>query len=351
MTDAFGGYGGIAQYNRDLLDALTQNPLIEAIRALVRVAPEPFSPGNRKLRQLAPVESRLGYAAKAVVEALAFRPTLVLSGHLYHGPLAQFIARLLRVPLVSQLHGTEIWGPQRSRDLAALRASDMVLCVSQDTASHLRRQLGTDHEGIRVIANTVGPQFVPQDRQASRLKFQIGDEATILTVARLDGRDGYKGHDRVIRVLPQLAAGGRPVSYLVAGTGPDRPRLEAIAAALGVSSQVRFLGKVADADLPALYSAADVFALPSTGEGFGIVYLEAMACGTPAIGLTVGGAPDALCHGELGTCVAAAEFQQALANLLNAPAPDRETLSAAVHARFGKAAFAARVNDAFGALH
>src|SRR5690606_18991980 len=115
-------------------------------------------------------------------------------------------------------------------------------------------------------------------------------QAVIVSVGRLDRRERYKGQDRVIAALPELAAAGLDPLYLVAGSGDDQPRLEALAAAGGVAHRTRFLGKVPAADLPDLYRAADVFALPSTGEGFGIVFLEAMACGAPAVGLAAGGA-------------------------------------------------------------
>ena len=119
----------------------------------------------------------------------------------------------------------------------------------------------------------------------------LEDEFAILTVGRIDPKNnGYKGHDRIIRALPNLRRQDRAVVYLIAGEGDDRARLERLASELGVEDRVRFLGKVPFEDLPDAYRAADLFALPSTGEGFGIVYIEAMACGTPAIGLSMGGA-------------------------------------------------------------
>ena len=349
MTDAFGGYGGIAQYNRDLLHALSIMPANQ-IETLVRGAQE--APGRLPARvtQRGPISGRFAYSVAAFGAARRFKPDIVISGHLYHGPLAALVAKACGATLVSQLHGTEIWPPARRRDISALRASRRVLCVSRDTSAHLERQLGAAHSGARVVANTVSERFTPGDRKAARARFSVADEVVILTVARLDGRDGYKGHDRIIRALPSLQRPDRQVIHLIAGDGPDRPRLEALAAELGVGDHVRFLGKVPDPDLPDLYRAADLFALPSTGEGFGIVFIEAMGCGTPAIGLAVGGAPDALVPGTLGMCVAEDEFPAALAKALDLPRPDPQKLSAAVHARFSHAAFSKNIHDVFQEL-
>jgi phosphatidylinositol alpha-1,6-mannosyltransferase len=181
----------------------------------------------------------------------------------------------------------------------------------------------------------------------SRQAFGLHDEFALLTVGRLDPRERYKGHDRVIRALATLRLDGRRIVYLVAGEGQDQHRLSALAHELGVNHDVRFLGSVDEALLPSLYSAADLFVLPSTGEGFGIAFLEAMACGTPSLGLAVGGAPDALGDGTLGDCVGESSFEAALARAIARPPPDRAALSAETVQRFGKLRLAA---DVIGAL-
>lgn len=176
---------------------------------------------------------------------------------------------------------------------------------------------------------------MPGDRQAARRLFGIGKELVVLTVARLDDRNGYKGHDKVIRLMPELERRGLPFTYLIAGTGSDRERLSALAIEYGVSDRVRFLGMVADEDLPDLYRAADLFALPSTGEGFGIAFIESMACGTPAIGLSIGGSPDALADGELGTCAGINAFPQEFLKALKSCRSVQSDLPLTVERRFG----------------
>ena len=328
MTDAFGGYGGIAQYNRDFLSAAADTGCPGPITVITRMANDELGPLPPRVTQKSPTMNKFGYAARALALALRQRPKVIYNAHLYHGPLSMRLARLTGAKLVSQLHGTEIWDDVPRGCIAALEASDLILTVSRDTCARTLAKARIAPEKVIVINNTVGAQFTPGDRpddrqgdrqgdrDAARRRFALDREIVLLTVARLDGRDGYKGHDRVIPLLPRLLANGVDAIYLIAGEGPDQERLRAIAQRHGVEDRVRFLGKIPIEILPDLYRAADLFALPSTGEGFGISFVEAMACGTPAIGLAVGGAPDALVDGTLGTCVAPEHFAEALIDLL-----------------------------------
>lgn len=340
VTDAFGGYGGIAQYNRDFLSALSMLPNVERIDILPRLAPDLVAQTPPKIHQWKPLRHRIPYSVFSMIGAMP-RPEVIFCGHLYHGPLALLLARLSSARLISQLHGEEVWTPLSLMNRRSLERSDRVLCVSGNTQKRYISQ-GIDRDNSIVLPNSVGEDFVPGDRASARSRFNLAGEKVILTVARLDAQ-GYKGHDRIIPLIPQLQAGGHDVVYLIAGEGDDKARLEKIAQDHNAASSVRFLGNVPRSDLPDLYRASDLFALPSTGEGFGIVFLEAMGCGTPAIGLAAGGAPDAL--QGLGICVSEDGFPKALADALLAPRPDPVSLSKAVHARFGFAAFRERVGQ------
>lgn len=350
MTDAFGGYGGIAQYNRDFIAATSREGHFAPLTILPRLAPD--APGSLPVGtcQKAPIHNKFAYAARAFALTLQQRPAVIFNAHLYHGPLARRMARLVGAKLVSQLHGTEVWTPIPLACRAALEASDLVLTVSRDTRARTLDQIRIAPERVVVVNNTVGEAFQPGDRGAARERFGLTDELAVLTVARLDTRQGYKGHDRIIPLVAQQRAGGRNVVYLIAGDGPDRPRLEQCARDHGIAAHVRFLGKVPGEALTDLYRAADLFALPSTGEGFGIAFLEAMACGTPAIGLAVGGAPDALVEGELGMCVSEAEFPQAFVHALSVCRQRDPALPAKVRARFGFDAFADQIDQQLARL-
>ncbi len=343
VTDAYAGQGGIAQAARDLIGALAEQDSIKSIDVLPRGGNGHASGLPRKVCEHNPLSGRAAYSARALSVARRARPDLVLCNHLFMAPLAAFVAKLVGARLLIQLHGVEIWAPPTALQRRALETADLLLCVSRDTRAKVLTYADVVPERVIVLNNTVGVQFTPNDRLAARAKFGLGDAYVILTTGRIDARERYKGHDRIIAALPQLSLSGLgPLLYLIAGSGSDQPRLDAAADAAGVTSQVRFLGHVPAADLPDLYRAADLFCLPSTGEGFGISFLEAMRSGTPALGLSAGGAADALGDGELGA-LASTDASLAEALLAAIRATPRAGLADRVAARFGPAIFKDRV--------
>jgi phosphatidylinositol alpha-1,6-mannosyltransferase len=196
-------------------------------------------------------------------------------------------------------------------------------------------------ELVLVVPDTVREAFTPGDGSTQRAALALEGKRVLLTVGRMDPRERYKGHDRVVAAIPELVTKGYDIHYLIIGEGDDRTRLEALARDVGVSERVRFLGRVELQTLVEIYRMADLFVMPSTGEGFGVVFLEAMASGTPALGLGVAGATDALADGELGTAASEAELPATIARLLDEPRPDPGALAAAARARFGREVFAA----------
>jgi len=192
--------------------------------------------------------------------------------------------------------------------------------------------------------------FRPGDDAGFRSRHGWENKRILLTVGRLESRERYKGQDRVIALMPELLARGHDVIYLIVGDGDDRLRLEQLAREARVEDRVHFLGAL-DADrLVEVYRGADLFVMPSTGEGFGISFLEAMACGTPALGLAAGGAPDALGDGALGRIVSESELPLALHEALSSPRPDPQVLSAAVLARFSRSVFRDSVDGTLARL-
>jgi phosphatidylinositol alpha-1,6-mannosyltransferase len=127
---------------------------------------------------------------------------------------------------------------------------------------------------------------------------------------------------------------------LLSGRATTASAFESLAREVGVSDRVRFLGSTDLQVLTELYRMADLFVMPSTGEGFGIAFLEAIVSGTPTLGLSVAGTTDALADGELGTIVSEPELPAAIVSLLAKPKPDPAALAAATRARFGPPQFA-----------
>ena len=163
-----------------------------------------------------------------------------------------------------------------------------------------------------------------------------------MTVSRLAASERYKGHDRVITALPSLVAERPNITYLIVGEGDDRTRLERLATQVGVSENVCFVGPVLHSELPDYYRLADVFVMPSTGEGFGIVFLEAMASGVPVIAGNSDGSRDPLCDGSFGTLIDSGntyELQAAIRASLDSPLVPSDVVE-----RFGIETFVKHLN-------
>ena len=181
-------------------------------------------------------------------------------------------------------------------DYLASRDTDRVIAISDDAHEQLTTFYRLPTSVVEMIPHGVDTDwFYPRDERHPSVD---PDKTTLLYVGRLGAR---KGLDLAIRGL--AATGDTQIEFLIAGTGRHERKLRALADDLGVDDRVHFLGYVPDEELPTLYSSADVFVLPSRYEGFGLVLLEAMACGTPVIGTKVGGIPTVVHDGEDGYLV------------------------------------------------
>jgi glycosyltransferase involved in cell wall biosynthesis len=125
----------------------------------------------------------------------------------------------------------------------------------------------------------------------------------LITVGRIVASERYKGFDEIIELMPELIREITNLTYLIVGDGEDRERLERKAGALGLNGHVVFAGYVDEAEKADYYRLADAYVMPSRGEGFGFVLLEALACGIPVLGSKLDGTREALRDGALGILV------------------------------------------------
>ncbi len=222
-------------------------------------------------------------------------------------------------------HGLEVWQPLGWLRGTALRSADLVIAPSRDTAHHLVSEQQIRTGRIRRLAWGLDPEFEARLRvpvPPSRLADFPERARVILTVGRWDPADRYKGADTLISVLPRVLRTVPDAVLVLVGEGEDRPRLEQLARDSGVANHIHFLFGRTQEELFACYAHCDVFALPSRGEGFGLVFLEAMACAKPAIGGAHGGTPDVIEDGVTGLLVPhgdAALLSSALESLLADP--------------------------------
>lgn len=186
-----------------------------------------------------------------------------------------------------------------------LQRVDTFFPVSRYTGGLLQK-LGVAQSKLCVHGNGTDPdRFYPADGTAVRNRFRASSRKVILTVARLVER---KGIDTVLLAIDTVRKTIPDILYIIGGTGPDRPRLEAIVKELDIGAHVSFSGPVPYADLRSFYNACDVFVMPARErlpdvEGFGIVFLEASACAKPVIGARSGGIPDAVIENVTGLLV------------------------------------------------
>ena len=305
VTDAFGGYGGIAQYNRDLLSALARCDRVGDVIVLPRAAarlPDRMPSGVRQLR---PVKGRLAYSFAALAGARAHRPIdVVFCGHLLMVPLAAIVAKLLNARLWVQVHGLEAWQELSGLHRRLVESAMLVTSVSRYTRRRLLEWAAIDPARVKVLPNTVDSRYQPGPKPGWLIERHATEgKKVLMTVSRLAACEQQKGQDRVIRALPRVLLEHPETIYLIVGDGDDRSRLEALAAEFGVAKKVQFVGLVASEELPDYFRLADVFVMPSTWEGFGIAFLEALASGIRVIGGNKDGSRDPLGDGVFGTLI------------------------------------------------
>lgn len=257
--------------------------------------------------------SASGYARSKIAFALAALraagrdPALVFALHPHMAPIVSLMGlRCRNFRSVVFTHGVEVWQPLGRLRGAALRRADLVLGPSADTVQHLVSEQTVSPEKIQRLPWGLDPEF--EARVASVAPVAPPPEfprsgRTILAVGRWDSSEKYKGADTLIEALPRVLKAAPDAALVFVGDGNDRPRLEKLARDLQVSNHVYFLRGLAPEQLSACYANCGVFALPSSGEGFGMVFLEAMAYGKPVIGGAHGGILDIVDDGKMGLLV------------------------------------------------
>lgn len=242
----------------------------------------------------------------AALRAARRKGKLVVATHPNFAPVVQCLR--LAAPRIKSLictHGIEVWEPLPTFRRLALRKADLVTAPSKFTADHVASDQQVTTERIRRLPWALDPQFESQAVAASRMALpgEFPQGRVILSVGRWLATERYKGMNTLITALPRLLTRWPELELVIAGQGDDRGWLEDLAEQTGVLRHVHFLTGLNNAQLAACYAACEIFALPSSGEGFGMVYLEAMSYGKPVIGGAHGGAPEVIEDGVTGYLV------------------------------------------------
>ncbi len=311
VLTAFSSMGGIEKFNRAFMKAMTdlQQPLkYQASFAGVYddhsdaayVPPESFQAYSGK---------RTRFVIQNLLQSLQVDELII--GHM-NLAVVGVLYKLLRPSkkLTVICHGIEVFQPVKGVRKKLLQKADQVLAVSSFTKNKLVELQQVPEDKISVFPNTLDPHFqLPAEfSKPTYLQKRYGlseEDKVIFTLTRLNSEEGYKGYDKVISILPQLIKSGLRFKYILAGKADEaeKKRMQQLIRSNGLEAYVLMPGFIADEEVTAHYLLADVFVMPSKGEGFGIVYLEAMACGLPVIAGNKDGSTEALQFGELGTLI------------------------------------------------
>jgi phosphatidyl-myo-inositol dimannoside synthase len=244
--------------------------------------------------------------AVAAMKAARRKAKLALATHPNLAPIVRSMNVVApRMKSIICTHGIEVWEPLSRMRRRALQRATLVLAPSRATADYVVSLQGVAREKVRVLHWGLDPDFEIRAaaNSAARLPAEFPQGRVILTVGRWLAKERYKGMDTLIQAMPRLLLRWPDVQLVMVGTGDDKEWLVNLARDSGVQRYIHFLSDLTYAELSACYAAAELFALPSRAEGFGFVYLEAMARGKPVIGGAHGGAPEVIQDGATGYLV------------------------------------------------
>jgi phosphatidyl-myo-inositol dimannoside synthase len=305
QSTTFGAHGGIPTYNRVVCRVLNELEYPNRKQVLVATDSRDNLESHRsELTNLilsAFSGRRLLFVARMTHLILTRKIDLLLVGHVNYAPVAMLL-KLIKPSLRYgvMVHGVEVWSRLPWLKRKALRNADFITSVSQYT----KRQTVTVNE---VIPDRVHLLPNALEWEPGGVELELPDMAPsairLLTVCRLDSQERYKGVDTVIEALPSVIDSVPHLQYFVVGSGDDLERHKNLARRLNVADRVHFLGAVDTATLRAHYKACDIFVMPSAGEGFGIVFLEAMNYAKPIVAAESGAAPEVVLDGKTGKLV------------------------------------------------
>jgi D-inositol-3-phosphate glycosyltransferase len=327
-----GDGGGMNVYVRELSAALagagvdcdvftrswrTGLPAVQEVERGFRVHHVPAGPlGSVAKEDLPEHVEEFTAGVLARIEAAGSPPDVIHANYWLSGVAGHTIKHRLELPLVSTFHtlarvkaeeAAEEHDRRAKAEAEVIGCCDAILASSCDEAAQLERLYGAVPERIEVVPPGVDHHlFSPGDQGLARAELGLGDGPVLLFVGRIQP---LKGADVAVRALAALPGGSEPPTLLLVGgpSGPDGDaelaRLHDLVATLGLSRQVCFLPPRPHGELATFYRAADVCLVPSRSESFGLVALEAAACGTPVVAAAVGGLRTLVSHGVSGYLV------------------------------------------------
>lgn len=305
---AFSKTGGIEKFNRAFLKALSDLQLERKCKATGWSLHD--SSADEKYFDAQNYKAFKGKTVTFVLSTLraAFRYDTIILGHINLAMVGFAIKKIFpgkQIILVA--HGIEVWYKLSGFKDYIMQHADKILTVSNYTRSILVSVHKPDISRITVFPNTIDPYFkIPKVFKKPRYlleRYNLTEEdQVIFTLTRLSATEKYKGYDKIMNAMPFLSRQFPRVKYLLSGKSDaaEKARLEALKQVNSEKENILLTGFIDDVEVTDHYLLSDVFILPSKKEGFGIVFIEAMACGVPVIAGNKDGSVDALMNGALG---------------------------------------------------
>ncbi|MBF2066605.1 MAG: glycosyltransferase [Calothrix sp. C42_A2020_038] len=318
--------GGIQVYSEFFLKALSiSNPELNQDVFLKHDAySHEYVPNSNNHRyyfagQYSPYLRTFTFTLQILFHGLWQRPSLIFSNHLNFSIVAYWLKCLVGTPYWITVYGIEAWNVENTSLKKALKNADKILSISNYTRDRLIHEQNIDPSKISLLPCTFDIsrfKIAPKPEYLLQQYKLKPSQPVILTVARLAETEKYKGYDQILKSLPQIRNSIPNIHYILVGKGNDKSRIEQLITQLDLQDHVTLAGFVPDEQLCDYYNLCDVFAMPSKKEGFGIVYLEALACGKPVLAGNQDGSVDAVCQGELGALVNPDDTQEIAQTLI-----------------------------------
>jgi len=296
-TPSFEGIpGGIQRHSAHLEKMLSQCPEVNHLTTLTYGASKnPVSKFFQRAR----------FVTTVLLYLIFRRPDFVWCTHVDLARVASCLQRFGAPPFLISCHGIEVWSPQPAEKLKTLRRAHRLICVSEFTRPSLLTALPLQPGQVITLPNSIDPPPIEDSRDTSRRWLQEQhripqDHHIIFSLARMHPADREKGYGKTLEAVARLNRDGHPCTYIAGGGGEDGAWLQERASVYGCTDKLVCPGLLPEDLLPRYYQGSDIFALPSKKEGFGLVFLESLFCGTPVLAGNRDASPEPLLGGELG---------------------------------------------------
>ncbi len=311
LTDLFDKVGGIQTLNRSLVRAFSEIAEENNYRITLLVLNDHEKNNNSShyinsnyVKYLSFDGSRFKFIASVLY--YAFNASVIFVGHINFSPLVIGLKLInLRTKILQLIYGIEVSKKLPFLHSVGIKQVDKILSISVDTKDKMLTLNRINKNQFEILPCTLDPFYgegvtLKTREVKAREELLLPKGKMVLTVSRLEASEKYKNIELIIEAMPNILKEVPDTFYVIVGEGTDRHRLETMVNNKALNKKIIFKGNISASDLDSYYDSCDIFVLPSTGEGFGIVFLEAMYHSKPCIGAKAGGVPEVIEDGKTG---------------------------------------------------